>query len=128
MYACLMIWEVFIGPYRSYSGERRYNLCPFKTMRDYFMNSHQYSFHILFINLAANIITFIPLGFYLSLRVKRLNNIVNIGVIATIITTTIEVMQFILNVGVFDIDDIILNTLGCIIGLLCWRIIKMYLE
>ena len=29
MYLCLMFWEVFLGPYRSYSGSRRYNLYPF---------------------------------------------------------------------------------------------------
>jgi hypothetical protein len=32
MYLALMIWEVFIGPYRSYSNVRRYNLYPFTTI------------------------------------------------------------------------------------------------
>jgi vanZ family protein len=29
---------------------------------------------------------------------------------------SVEIIQFIVNVGSFDIDDIILNTLGCIMG------------
>lgn len=127
MYSCLMIWEVFVGPYRSYSGIRRYNLYPFKTIVDYFMNSGKYSFHVLFINLAANIVTFIPLGFFVSLLFKRFNNIIIIVVSSIIITTVIETMQFVFNVGVFDIDDIILNTSGCIIGFIFYKIIKCIL-
>ena len=127
LYSCLMIWEVFIGPYRSYSGIRRYNLYPFKTIADYFMNSWQYSFHVLFINLAANVITFIPLGFFASLLFKRFNNILVMVVFSIIIITLIESLQFIFNVGVFDIDDIILHTLGCIIGFAIYKIIKWIL-
>lgn len=127
MYSCLMIWEVFVGPYRSYSGIRRYNLYPFKTIVDYFMNSRQYSFDVLFINLAANIVTFIPLGFFASLLFKKFNSIITVAVFSTITITAIETLQFVFNVGVFDIDDIILNTLGCIIGFIFYRIIKWIL-
>lgn len=127
LYSCLMIWEVFIGPYRSYDGIRRYNLYPFKTIIHYFMNSERYSSHILFINLAANIVTFIPLGFFIALLFKRVRNINIVVVFSIMITTIIETMQIILNVGVFDIDDIILNTLGCIIGFIFYKIIKWIL-
>jgi len=127
MYSCLMVWEVFVGPYRSYSGIRRYNLYPFKTIVDYFMNSRQYSFDVLFINLAANIVTFIPLGFFASLLFKRFSNIITVVVFSTITITVIETLQFVFNVGVFDIDDIILNTLGCIVGFTLYKIIKWIL-
>jgi len=30
--------------------------------------------------------------------------------------------QFILNIGVLDIDDIILNTIGCILGFAIFRV------
>lgn len=124
MYLLIMIWEVFIGPYRSYSSVRRYNLYPFKTIFDYFMNNIQYSLHVLFINLAANIITFIPLGFFLSLLFKRFNTIVEVSVASILIITVAESLQFVLNVGVFDVDDIILNTLGCIMGHAAYKFIK----
>lgn len=127
MYSCLMIWQVFIGPYRSYSSIRRYNIYPLKTIRDYLVNSDQYNFHIIFINLAANIVTFIPLGFFISILFKRFNNITAIAIFSIVITTIIEAMQFILNVGVFDIDDIILNTVGCITGFVLNKIIQYIL-
>ncbi|MCB2312957.1 VanZ family protein [Clostridium tagluense] len=34
--------------------------------------------------------------------------------------------QFILNVGVLDIDDIILNTLGCILGFIIYKVVKNF--
>jgi len=44
----------------------------------------------------------------------------------------LEIGQYILNVGVLDIDDVILNTLGCILGFIInqyiyknrWKILK----
>ncbi|KPU44249.1 VanZ like family protein [Oxobacter pfennigii] len=124
-YSILMLWQVFIGPYRSSSGIRRYNLYPFKTIWNYFVNSEQYSFHILFINLAANIVTFIPLGFFMPLLFKGFNSTIIMAVFSAIITIVIESMQFVFNVGVFDIDDIILNTLGCIIGFALYKKVKL---
>jgi glycopeptide antibiotics resistance protein len=128
IYSWLMIWEVFIGPYRSYSSVRRYNIYPLKTIRDYLVNSDQYNFSILFINLAANIVTFIPLGFFTCILFKRFNNLTSIAIFSVLITTIIEVMQFTLNVGVCDIDDIILNTLGCIIGFVLNKMMRYVLH
>lgn len=124
LYLCLMIWEVFLGPYRSYSGTRRYNVYPFKTIIDYLMNSEQFGFHLIFINLVANIVTFMPLGFFVALLFKRFNNIIIMAQFSILTILSIELIQFIFNVGVFDIDDIILNSLGCIIGFGFYKAIK----
>jgi len=40
------------------------------------------------------------------------------------IISSIEIIQFIFYVGIFDIDDIILNSLGCIRGFTFYKIIK----
>ncbi|MDP4145679.1 MAG: VanZ family protein [Bacillota bacterium] len=124
MYSCLMIWEVFIGPYRSYSGIRRYNLYPFKTIIDFIRNRSNFGFHVLFINLAANIITFIPLGFFMSLILKASSKLKYTFRICVLIVICIELGQFILNVGVLDIDDVILNSIGCAIGITFYNRIK----
>jgi glycopeptide antibiotics resistance protein len=124
IYSCVMIWQVFVGPYRSYSGIRRYNIYPLKTITDYLANSERYNFNILFINLAGNIITFIPLGFFISILFKRFNNTRAIIMFSIVITIIIEAMQFILNVGVFDIDDIILNIVGCTLGYVLHKIMR----
>ena len=124
LYSCLMIWEVFIGPYRSFAGTRRYNIYPFKTIIEYLFNATRYNFHVVFINLIANIVTFIPFGFLIPILSKKHRTLFNMTIISLLVIMMIEVMQFILNVGVFDIDDIILNTSGCILGYGIYRIMK----
>ncbi|MDF2505374.1 VanZ family protein [Clostridium sp.] len=124
MYLCLMTWEIFIGPYRSYSGVRRYNLYPFKTIIEFLLNASKYNFQVIFINLIANIITFIPLGFFMSLLFRRSYNLINMLLLYVFIITCIEIGQFILNVGVLDIDDVILNTIGCVLGFMVYKVVK----
>jgi glycopeptide antibiotics resistance protein len=121
-----MFWEVFIGPYRSYSNVRRYNLYPFKTIREFLLNSSKYNFHTIFINISANIITFIPLGFFICLLLKKSAKFITSTLICVFIIFCIEIGQFTLNVGVLDIDDIILNTVGCILGFILFKLIKSY--
>jgi glycopeptide antibiotics resistance protein len=122
-YSILMLWEVFIGPYRSYSGIRRYNIIPLKTISDFFINRSNYSVETIFINLFANIITFIPLGFFLPWLFKNINSIKKLLIHCVSIILIIEVMQFVLNVGVMDVDDLILNTIGSVIGFIFYRFV-----
>jgi len=124
MYLGLMFWEVFLGPYRSYSGTRRYNFYPFKTVIEFLSNASKYNFGIIFINLIANIITFIPLGFFTSLLFRRSGKLINTTLPCIFIIFCIEMGQFILNVGVLDIDDIILNTIGCTLGFVIYKVAK----
>ena len=126
MYLLLMFWEVFIGPYRSYSGVRRYNLYPFKTIIEFIFNYSKYNFQVVFINIIANIITFIPLGFFISLLSKRHFKLINSALFCIFIIVSIEMGQFILNVGVLDVDDIILNALGCILGIISYKVVRKF--
>ena len=124
LYLCLMIWEVFIGPYRTYSGEKRYNLYPFKTVMEFLLNATKYGFRVIFINLIANIITFIPLGFFITLLFRRTFKLINIALCCLFFIICIEIGQFILNVGVLDVDDIILNTAGCLLGFMIYKVVR----
>lgn len=124
MYLCLMIWEVFIGPYRSYSDVRRYNLYPFKTVMEFLLNATKHNSQIIFINLIANIITFIPLGFFITLIFRRSCKLINTTLLCVLIIICIEIGQFLLNVGVLDIDDIILNTVGCVLGFMLYKVFR----
>jgi Glycopeptide antibiotics resistance protein len=111
-----MAWEIFIGPYRTYSGVRRYNIYPFKTILLFLTYRSKFDFMALFINLAANVITFIPLGFLAPMLFKKLDKLIIMVLFSVFLITGLEALQFVLNVGVFDVDDIILNTIGCVLG------------
>lgn len=73
----------------------------------------------------GNIILFIPYGIFLSTLFKRANlkNIIIYGFIASFI---IEISQFLLKRGILDIDDMILNILGVIIGYLFISAVKRF--
>lgn len=77
----------------------------------------------LFYNVVGNCIWFVPLGvllpaIYRSYR-KHFGRIVFIGMV---VSTLIEILQFVFCTGVTDIDDVIFNTLGTAIGYMLWAI------
>lgn len=73
-------------------------------------------------NVIGNVILFIPLGFYLAYFYK-INKIYLILIISFIISLMIEVIQF--HIGrAFDVDDILLNVIGGLIGYFLYQIFK----
>lgn len=97
------------------------NITPLQSTSYYFRHiTNLYAFY----NIAGNIVLFIPFGFLVSLVcIKKIDFFKTMLVcISTIIF--IEIFQFILMIGFFDIDDIILNTLGCLSGFVVFIIWK----
>jgi len=85
------------------------NFIPFKEIFRYDIGSR------LFVrNIIGNILLFLPYGYFISYYLKNNKMLLTIF-LTTIISITIEIVQ--LNIGrTFDIDDIILNTIGGILG------------
>ena len=89
------------------------NIIPFKEIFRYDIGSHKF-----FRNVMGNIMLFIPFGFLSSYLLK--NRKLGVVTILTIIASlTIEVVQYYIG-RVFDIDDIILNLVGGIVGFLIY--------
>jgi len=89
------------------------NLVPFKTILPYLLGEN--GFLIAFINIAGNIALLVPVGFivpfvYGGITWKKM---LAIAVAAGLV---IEGLQALLHVGIFDIDDVILNALGVMLG------------
>jgi len=73
-------------------------------------------------NVLGNILLFIPLGFYICHYLKP-KNILFPAIIIIISSTVIEFTQ--LKIGrVFDVDDIILNIVGGVVGYLFYKTLK----
>ncbi|MFP4017603.1 MAG: VanZ family protein [Halanaerobiales bacterium] len=92
----------------------QFNLIPFKSIIEFVLNPT--NARVFWVNIVGNIVAFFPMGFFLLLVISGLNKIVRITVVVLLISTIIEINQYIFKVGVFDIDDIILNTIGGFIG------------
>ena len=87
------------------------NFIPFKEIFRYDLGTPKFIKNII-----GNIIMFIPFGFFASYFLKSKK--ISIPLILTIIlTTTIETVQYYIG-RVLDIDDIILNIVGGILGYL----------
>jgi len=85
------------------------NFIPFKEILRYNVGSRSF-----FKNIAGNLIMFIPFGFFAGyyLKPKKVSPILLLSVL---VSTIIETTQLLIG-RVFDIDDIILNVLGGVLG------------
>lgn len=70
----------------------------------------------------ANILMLIPVGFLVS-HIKDID-CKKAALVGVLISSTIEVSQLVLKRGLFEFDDIIHNTLGCVIGYLLYRVFQ----
>ncbi|WP_312476386.1 VanZ family protein [Neobacillus sp.] len=96
---------------------RSTNIIPFKTIYFYLFLA-DINLNIRIENLVGNIIGFMPFGFILPLLTKRFQNLRTILLATFCLSLTFELLQLIFEFGSFDVDDLILNTLGGILGYL----------
>ncbi len=100
------------------SEEYRYNLVLFKEIRRYWVYRHKLGAMAVFTNLAGNVICFMPYGFVLPDLHKIFRNGFLVIFSGFVVTLGVETLQLVLRVGSFDVDDILLNTLGTVFGYL----------
>lgn len=100
------------------------NIIPFFTTYNYITGTDIYNLDIILRNTIGNVLLFVPIGFLLILLVKRLNTIGKVAMVGFTITLVIEMSQFFLQVGQFDIDDVLLNTLGAILGCTLFKVLN----
>ena len=105
--------------FREETFEKRYYLQP--------LWSYSVLYNKLLAQIIMNVILFIPIGFFVggALEKKHILNTLGIGFTLSFF---IELTQLITTRGVFNVDDIIHNVLGSVIGfscfLLCYKMIK----
>lgn len=80
------------------------------------------TFHSM-INILGNIIMFMPIGFLAPILFNKLDNLKSIAILGFCISLFIEFTQLFLTRAT-DIDDLILNTLGTILGYLVFSSLK----
>ena len=68
------------------------------------------------LNIIGNAVMFIPTGIVLPVLYKRLNSFWRVTAAGAGISLAVELLQLPFSVRATDIDDLILNTLGCMTG------------
>ncbi|MEE0931819.1 MAG: VanZ family protein [Clostridium sp.] len=103
------------------------NYIPFVETIKMFRNDFA-DIHIALYNVIGNILLFIPLGFCIPLffnKKNKLSKVILYGFTASLI---IEVLQLFTPYNITDIDDIIFNTFGTVIGFIIFNIIYTILK
>lgn len=78
--------------------------------------------NIVIRNIGVNILLFVPMGIALPILFNNFKKLWQVTLICFFVTALAETIQYIFNLGSFDIDDIILNTFGGIIGYAVFKI------
>ncbi len=119
VYLVLLVYSLLFAKfYGRDSGfsEYRYNLVPFREIVRFYSYWKQVGFVSAFLNLAGNLVGFIPFGILLPVISRRMRSWKRILRAGFFLTLVMEFLQLVLKAGIFDVDDILLNTAGALIG------------
>ena len=100
------------------------NFTLFKTIRMYIDYAYKLN---SFENLVGNVVVFIPFGFMIPFVMKGGRNFWVMLLNALLFVMGLEIFQLFTGFGAFDVDDILLNCLGAVIGyilFLSWEYIS----
>lgn len=110
---------------RTYSERTyHYNLIPFKEITRFWVYRHSLDFWSVMINLVGNVVVFLPVGAFLPGLFAGCRKIFLTVLLSFEFSLTVEMIQLVCKVGCFDVDDIILNTLGGFLGYLLYWILR----
>lgn len=117
-YTIFLLYLMFFGFGRSQYHINIVRLLPMFSTVDFVLETIDWK--IIIINVFGNIIMFTPFGF-LGIVFPKLNDFKTLIINFVSAITIIESLQYFTRLGVFDIDDIILNTVGVTIGFWFYR-------
>ncbi len=99
-----------------------YNLVPLAEIKRFLQYWEVLGVKAVLLNLAGNVVAFMPFGFFLPVFSKRCHVFLNTLLYSFELSLLVELIQLITKVGTFDVDDILLNTLGGALGFLVYMI------
>ena len=112
--------HVFEWPSNRVATMHRINLIPLiETIK---MLTDGWNIGYSYYQVIANILLFMPLGFLLPLLFEDIRSLKKVFVYGCLTSVIIEVSQIFTVMNVVDIDDVMLNTLGAVLGYACYLI------
>lgn len=70
-----------------------------------------------------NILLFIPFGYLLPTGIKRFRRLNRVAVCAAALSIVIEILQYVFRCGKTEVNDVIMNLTGAILGYLLYKIL-----
>lgn len=119
MYFIVLFYFLFFSEEmgRTYSERAyHYNLVPFREIGRFIRYRHILGREAVMLNIVGNVAAFVPFGTFLPIFSVRCRRFFNVALFSFELSLCVETLQLIFKVGSFDVDDLILNTLGGIVG------------
>ena len=117
VYYIILLFNMVI--FARYNSINSYNLIPFKSIIYIFKNETAYS---IIINVFGNLLVFMPLEYFL-IELFKVNKFLVNFILSFCIILLIELFQYVFKVGVLDIDDLILCTVGMMLFYICYNLL-----
>ncbi len=114
-YCAILFYLVFFISRRRHSYHHDLNFIPLSNTLIEFRYTATIGRFNYYSNIFGNILLFLPLPFILKMYLK-VYKFSTVFLISVVFSIAIESIQYIFKVGVADIDDVILNTIGACIG------------
>ena len=102
------------------------NFIPFKSISLYFKHFSYFSLWNWMLNIFGNIFIFIPFGCIFPIAFNVKHKFLGCIFFGFLLSGTIEVIQLITALGIFDVDDTILNITGVLVGYGLYKIISVF--
>ncbi len=132
LYGISMLWLLLgqrirpgVMPQFSRPTADRINLRPIATVKLYLnlikSSKDPYLLVHSWVNLVGNVVMFIPLGYLLPKTFTPLRKFFKLFLCVMLSIIAVELLQLFTGLGSCDIDDLILNMAGAVIGYLIWH-------
>jgi glycopeptide antibiotics resistance protein len=126
IYGCFVFGILFLGgrggrfPYDSVWEYMKHSVqpIPFKTIFGYVREviAHRWMLGLAIRNVLGNFILFYPMGIFLPCLFRSVRTVKKSLLISFCTILSVEIVQIVFRWGIFDIDDLILNITGWILG------------
>lgn len=114
LYIIFIVYFLIFSDWYGRTGEMRdyhYNLELFKEIQRFWNYRDRVGFFVMFKNLFGNVVIFMPFGFFMPMASKY-RSFFSALFYSFGLSLCVETFQLVTKVGSFDVDDLLLNTIG----------------
>lgn len=109
---------------RNAGVEYRYNIVPFKEIKRFLASTKVLGMRPVLLNLMGNVVVFMPIGYFIPRVLKKEPGVIVSVLLCMEFSLAVEIVQLITKKGCCDVDDVILNTLGGLMGYIVYYFLR----
>lgn len=126
-YLILLLYFLFFAESMGRTGAERayhYNLVLLKEIKRFIVHRDSIGSMAVTLNLAGNVVAFVPFGLMVPAMREKSRSLWRMALWTFQLSLMVEVVQLVFKVGSFDVDDMLLNTVGGVLGYLMFAVLR----